>query len=224
MTTTAPLPSSRPRSPGSHERHRAHMNEIRALRGVPPKDHTYTPTTERSIDLSDTDEAGTTTAEDRLARLEDSLEALGEQVADGTRRMLNAAETMAQKVDEMKRARFTLDETTIQQLGAALRAEFARTSQELLEAHSRAVSDRVGQHLAGDFFQKTREAIAQTVPGDSPLGKIAKVCAIVGGVVVAGMAATYGYAVMNYEPPRTTVEVNGATGEATAGAAGGSAL
>jgi len=179
--------------------------------------------------LSDTtaSEAAGTAAEigdERLDRIEESIEQLGERVDDGLKKVVDAAGEMKATVEAMKQARFTLDESTINQLGAALRAEFAKTSKDLLEAHAAAVSDRVGKHIAGDFFQKTREAIAGTTPADSPLGKVAKVCAIVGGVVVAGMAATYGYAVMNYEPPVTTVEVDGATGEASAQATGGGAL
>jgi len=187
--------------------------------GMAPKwSHRYS-ATEDSQDLELGDSASDT---DTLHSLEEKIDNISRTVDAGVDRIVEAAGRIDQKVEDLKNVRFTLDETTVRQLGAALRDEFSKTAEAIIESHSRAVGTNVATALGGQFFEQTRRAVAETPAADSALGKIAKVMAIAGGVIIAGMAATYGYAAANYQPPVTRVKVDG--GLASASAMGGEAL
>lgn len=204
MTTTTE--KRRELTPGQHERHVAHMREIRRRRlGAR---YRGTEDTEGEIELSDSK------LEERVERLEDQMSSVEIAMGQHNQKLDALIESLQGVSAEFRRlqgARIAIDETSMEQITTHMEACFLRASERSAERHAEALRNHVLQGVDG--------TMKKLIPKGSNMQKVAAVAGIITCVVALGMAGAYAYAVYNYEPPEVRLTADG-----TAHGEGGSPL
>jgi hypothetical protein len=211
------------------------MAEIRRHR---PQDYSETPETE--IELGNTPKPdpaqadilaqlleireSLTTVESKVDDVDEKMTRMESRVATALDQMVKQGEGLIEIVDRLKGLRLSMDEESLTSMTAQMTSAAAKASDEAVDRHSERLRESIVGFMTSDMSKSIRKVLENTTPKGSGLQKAGAIFAVVAGVIVTAMAATYGYAVWNYQAPIVTVDVDGATGGATASVAGGQAL
>jgi hypothetical protein len=214
------------------------MADLKARRKHQREKYTQTPGTE--IELGNTQKPDPAQAEilGRLVSIHETLSSLDERVdsvdtkmtrlesrvVDTLQQVIAQGASLIEVVDRLRNTRLAMDEESLAAMTAKMTSAAAKASDAAVDRHTERLRSTLTGFMSSDMSKSIQKVLEETTPKGSGLQKAGAIFGIIAGVIVTAMAATYGYAVWNYMPPIVTVDVDGATGGATASAKGGQAL